>query len=335
MISFAVGGITALARRVLTEHADAGRQCVDTVLIAGIDTVVGANLASVISQHSRVVGLCLSDPISLAECETSYCPRQDVGTIRKWVASVRPERIVYCGASARTPWHDPQAAVPAANAVEIAANWSEIATEFGAQFTVVTSDAVFTGPWLFHAEDSNCKCDSAAARRIQQIEKATLRTSPDALVVRTHVFGWSFGQGWIEQIIDDLDAGIAGPYEYQCHSTPILATDFAEILEQAWQAGLQGTYHIAGAERLNPNQFVHRLAGEFGLSSPHSVNGNSLTERPTGFGRGESSLHTTKIRQALDVSMPTISDSLERLREQRHNGYCERLKSPAVLEKVA
>jgi len=39
------------------------------------------------------------------------------------------------------------------------------------------------------------------------------------------------------------------------HSTPILATDFAEILERAYQQKLRGTYHLAGAERINPFRF--------------------------------------------------------------------------------
>lgn len=307
----------------------------DTVLVAGIDSVVGANLASLISRDCGVVGLGLKEVASLVDCQTAYCPREDAESVRSWVANVRPTRIVYCPATARTVWQEPEYAVPGQNALDAIENWSRCAAEFDIPFTLISTDAVFTGPWLFHNEESNCRCDSAPARRIRQIEKIAQKNCPDGLIVRTHVFGWSHGNGWIERTLIDLDAGIAGPFDFQSHATPILATDFVEVLCQAWAAGLEGLYHIAGAERLNPNQFAHRLAAEFGLPAPQPVNGNSLTERPVGFGCGELSLHTTRIRKALDISMPTLSDGLERLREQRHNGYCDRLKSTTVREKVA
>lgn len=307
----------------------------DTVLVAGIDSVVGANLASSISGECRVVGLGLKDAVSLLDCETAYCPREDAETIRSWVANVRPTRIVHCGATARPVWQEDDAAIPKRPALNSIESWTRIAAEFDIPFTLISTDAVFTGPWLFHTEDSNCRCDSSPARLVRQIEKTVANNCPTGLIVRTHVFGWSHGNGWLERTLDDLDAGIAGPFDFHCHATPILATDFVEVLRQAWQAGLEGVYHIAGAERLNPNQFAHRLAAEFGLPSPQPVNGNSLMERPVGFGCGESSLHTTRIRKALDVSMPTFADGLERLREQRHNGYCDRLKSPVIREKVA
>jgi dTDP-4-dehydrorhamnose reductase len=142
------------------------------------------------------------------------------------------------------------------------------------------------------------------------------------------VYGWApqaEGPGWIEQILSDLESGCAGPFDYLRHATPILATDFASILIKAWEMDLDGVYHIAGAERVNPNQFVERLADEFMMPGPMPVNGNCLTERPRGFGCGECSLHTNKIRNAVKCAMPTVADGLRRLREQTLSGYCDRL----------
>jgi dTDP-4-dehydrorhamnose reductase len=308
---------------------------VDTLLVAGIDTVVGANLASSLSEDCRVVGLALSKPTTLSHCETAYCPHTDAETARKWLASIKPNRVVLCGPAAQSPWHTAFSPAPKTSDIETAEHWAYAASESNAEFTLVSSDALFTGPWLFHTEESNCLCDSSEARRIRQIEKTCLKACPESLVIRTNVFGWSSDRGWLEQTLDDLDAGIAGPFDFQRHASPMLATDFVESLQQAWIANLQGTYHIAGAERVNPNQFVNRLATEFGLPAPHPVDGNSLMERPVGFGCGETSLHTTKIRKSIGISMPTLAESLQRLREQRHNGYCDRLKTPVQHKKVA
>jgi len=301
----------------------------------GIDTVVGANLAVSLTDRMRVVGLGLQESVTLPDCETGYCPGEDSETVRHWVASTRPQRIVYCGPAARSHWQEPKAAQPGLQAVAAAERWAKAASEFDSLFTLISTDAVFTGPWIFHTEESNCLCPSPSARRIRSLEKACRKICPQGLFIRTHVFGWSSRDGWIERTLNDLDTGIAGPFDYQRHATPILATDFVETLEQAWQAELEGVYHVGGGERLNPNQFAVRLADEFGLPRPLPVNGNSLPIRPTGFGRGETSLHSTRIRKALGLAPPTLADALQRLREQRHNGYCDHLKSAAACEKVA
>ena len=47
----------------------------DKILVAGIDTVVGANLAAWLANRFHVVGLSWSDPISIAGCETAVCDK--------------------------------------------------------------------------------------------------------------------------------------------------------------------------------------------------------------------------------------------------------------------
>jgi dTDP-4-dehydrorhamnose reductase len=175
---------------------------------------------------------------------------------------------------------------------------------------------------------------------LRDAEDAVASSCPTSLIVRTHAFGWSpgsTGAGWIERVLTGLEAGTAGPFECSPHANPILASDLAVILEQACRAPLSGVIHIAGAERTNPAQFVERLADVFEIPAPQSAPAASLSERPVGFGRGETSLRTQKIRQLLGVSMPLLSDGLTRLRAQRASDYCNLLSPPAqtLRERVA
>lgn len=308
----------------------------DTLLIAGVDSIVGVNLAAHFAGRCRVIGLGLNEHVSLDGCHTCLCPTQGDNEILEWVESCRPDRLVYCGPAAASAWDGvPGMSRPDSGDVEIAGRWAAAARDYGAQFTLISSDAVFTGPWIFHDEQSSCRCRSAPARAIRRIEKISARLAPGALIIRTNAFGWSHNDGWMERILAALDVGQAGPYDFQRHATPILATDLAAILEKAWEARLDGLYHVAGAERINPNRFVHRLADEFDLPAPAAVDGNRLLERPAGFGCGETSLHTTRIRQALDLAMPTVDDALQRFREQKLGGYADSLKGPMMLEKAA
>ncbi len=312
----------------------------DTILIAGVESIIGTNLAATLSDRYNVIGLTNRDSFSIVDCETICCSLDKPEVIHEQVAKAGPDQIVFCGSAAHSTWQNPLLQISRAEAEATARSWADAAREADSKLTIISADGVFTGPWMFHREESTSLCDSSQARAARALEGITQQACPGTLVVRTNVYGWAAeaaAGGWIEQTLSELEFGSAGPFNYLRHATPILATDLIEILEQAWQENLEGVYHIAGSERVNPNQFVERMAAEFGIPGPNPVEGNCLVERPKGFGQGESSLHTGKLRKVLDVAMPTVTAGLQRLREQKHSGYCERLQSgvAAYEERVA
>ena len=313
----------------------------DTILVVGIETVVGANLAATFADRYRVVGLSTGSTVSIAGCETIVChARSSEETIRDCVSSNQPKWIVYCSAAAQSSWEVDDLDLSEDPSIHAVRHWAIAAAEFDCHLTVISSDAVFTGPWMFHHEDSDCICHSNAARAIRSIERLAGELCPKTLIVRTNAFGWrpaSVAEGWLERVSTALETRRAVSFDSVRHATPILATDLADVLKRALQKQLTGIYHVAGAERVNPAQFVQQLAAEFGLPLPQSPTIHSLSERPTGFGAGETSLQTKKIRKALGIPMPMLAEGLNRLAEQRQNGYRDRLNgtSDMLHEKVA
>jgi hypothetical protein len=71
------------------------------------------------------------------------------------------------------------------------------------------------------------------------------------------------------------------------------------------------------------------LARQFGVGYAATTNGDSLVDRTSGFGLGETSLQTRKARRALGVGLPLIDEGLERLQAQIGDGYRERLQGPS------
>ena len=115
----------------------------------------------------------------------------------------------------------------------------------------------------------------------------------------------------------------------------MLASDLADILQKSWESGLVGIHHIAGAERVSPRKFAMRLAGHFRLPTPSSPIAGSLADRTTGFGCGETSLQTRKIRRALGIPLPLLDESLDRLYQQHLSGYRARLSGHTATSRVA
>jgi dTDP-4-dehydrorhamnose reductase len=221
-----------------------------------------------------------------------------------------------------------------------AGDWARVAAEFDCELTVVSSDGIFTGPWMFHRENGTCYCEDPPARFIRLQEQEVTAVCPDVLVVRTNVFGVSplpGSGGLIEAILEALQEGLALSLDCMRHATPILATDFADILERAWQHRLQGVYHLAGGERINPFRLACLLADEFGLSpAPLTAVERGGWERRE-FAAGETSLQTRRLRKTLEVPLPLVREGLARLHEQWASGYRDRFNAPAsaLTERVA
>ena len=299
-----------------------GAFSVKTFLIVGVETVVGANLAASWSEHERVIGLSADSSIGLPGCERANFDRNSADGIRQCLLQTRATHVIFCGAAARSTW---ESAAPSFANTD-AERWAA-AAQAELHFTMISSDAVFTGPWMFHDENCATLCPSAEATEIRHIETRVREVCAKSLIVRTNAFGWSPSgkHGWLESVLSALENNRALELDPICHATPILASDLADYLAPALEDELTGVFHIAGAERVSPYQFAKQLASAFELGAPASRTIRELAARPTGFGRGEASLQTRRFRAEYDCAMPMLSEGLARLVEQHRSGGRDRL----------
>ena len=301
----------------------------DRILVVGAETVVGANVAEYCAEQldGTSVDTLSTESVAIAGCESHCGAATTPAEIRRWLELLTPKRVVLCGPEARSSWEIDGSEIDAEKTVGQAAAWASASSETGTGLTFISSDAVFTGPWMFHEEESTGRCDSDGADAIRQAEEQVLSACPEALVIRTNAFGWSplGDSGWIEQRLYQLRTQRLADQDCVRHATPILATDLAGIMVRAWGEGLSGVHHVAGAERISPLRFVQRLAEHYHLPWLSLRRCEALQERATGFGAGECSLQTKRIRKAVCVAMPMISESLTRLAEQEAAGWRSKL----------
>ncbi len=278
----------------------------ETILITGANTLVGANLVAELSASYQVFGV--NADASPAESLATY----------------QPTVVIHCGPVSDGCW--------ASNGVadQTACDWATAAESAGCRFALISSDAVFSGPWMFHEEDCPAVCDSSEAKQIRAIEQSVMAAHANALVVRTHAFGWSpTGEGWLENGLAVLESKKAIAADTTRHATPILATELAALVMQAIENNLTGPCHIAGSERVNPTQFWQQVAREFGIGSVTAEMATATEQPSRGFGRGETSLDCQRIRQECGGSLPMLSESLRALHEQTENGFRDQLQSSA------
>lgn len=292
----------------------------EKLLVLGADRSIGAHLAE-----------CLADrfaAVSLVEGTEIASP----AALRDSVLREAPDWTVYCGACSAASW-DEVSPTQLAGEAQRAAAVAQAVEVVGGRLTVVSSDAVFDGPRLYHAEESPTVGGQPLAEAALAVEAAV--EASGALVVRTHAFGLSphaSRQSFAERVVAALLNGEPVPADGRRYASPLHAGDLAEILFAAYEAGLRGVYHVAGAERVNQRRFTAELAAVLGVEW-------SLAEVPRmhtqGAARLETSLICQRAQRALSQPMPWLRDSLQAFAEECHDLLRANRDVPATLRAVA
>jgi dTDP-4-dehydrorhamnose reductase len=290
----------------------------NSVLIVGVESIAGAGLASALSSTHRVTGLSSVTSVEIANCRTLHLSLTSATTIEQQIQSVSPARIVFCGKASRSSWDRG----PVVDGFDdgLAVEWARAAARHGVDFVFVSSDSVFTGPWMSHAEDDEHFSSHEDSVRLLEIEAAIQDVLPDSLIVRTNVFGWSpCGKktGFAEQLLAEIDGGLVERVDFVRHASPVLATDLGVLVEKAIQAEVCGILHLGGAERLSTYQFAERLSAAAGQSAAIIPDELSLNRLSNGRDREETTLDCSVARELLGVSMPLIEDGLSSFLAER------------------
>ncbi|MBI1310734.1 sugar nucleotide-binding protein [bacterium] len=290
----------------------------DSVLIVGVESIAGAGLATALSATHRVSGLASEPGVEISQCRTLHLKSTDSAAIEQHTQTIRPDWIIFCGRAARSSWDRPLVANGFDDSLAI--DWAKAAARCGAGFTMLSSDAVFAGPWMSHTEEDEHFSSQEDAVRLRDIETAVLEAQPEALIIRTNVFGWSpysAGQGFAEQLLAEIDRGIVERVDFLRHASPVLASDLGVLVRKAYEEGLCGTLHLGGAERMSPYQFAERLCAVADRSAVIIPDESLLSVAVSGRDRGETTLDCSAARGLLGVSMPLIEDGLSGFLAQR------------------
>jgi dTDP-4-dehydrorhamnose reductase len=310
---------------------------VNPLLIVGIDSIVGANTAAYFAEKREIIGVANSPGFSFPLAQKSQdqksginCHCHDMPTkmseINEFLTKYRPTQVMFCGTAAQSAWFSADVEEHHESEIDIVRNWAIATQKLKIQLTLISSDAIFTGPWMFHEEDSVGWCSGKSAVIARAIESEAMAWNPQTLVARTNAYGWSpqpLSNTWVETLLQNELPKVFAQLDSLRHATPILATDLAAILEQAWKQNLSGIYHIAGAERCHPIHMARLVCEVFQLSwaRPFSSQDAASNRMASRFGFGETSLQTKKIRTALNTPMPMLLQGIETMHAQYQKGF--------------
>lgn len=296
---------------------------VEKLLITGVETSFGANLTLALQDRWQIAALGGAD--TSVDLPTVTCDLVDSEALCRRLADESPAWVIHCGQWSRSSWDANAAATDVAHAVQTTQALADACRRQRVRLCVLTSDAQFVGPRIFHAEECPATAVGPQADLARAVEQAA--AGPGALIVRTHAYGWSptddessFAQRVWHALNDGRDCAV----DDDRYATPILYADLADHLHEALSQRWHGAHHISGIERTNQRRFAAELAVAFGftgrivsLVAPENPVGRRLVD--------ETSLNTGAARRKLAQPLPMLREGLLRLALQADGDYRHRL----------
>jgi dTDP-4-dehydrorhamnose reductase len=232
------------------------------------------------------------------------------------------EWVVYCGFAAASSWDE--SATSGMDQPWQVEELARTAASVGANFLLISSDAVFSGPKLFHDESEPVAGDGPG-QQLHAIEQAALAFGDrmHVLIARTNAMGWSRNSAsFAERVWESLERGETVTVDASSFATPIPAVDAAELVLRCCRARLSGVVHIVGAERTSPFRFAQELAEAGGFdrrlvvaNEIDSLGGDSTVRSC------ETSLASRLVRRELGVALPLLRETVRRFVDEATSGY--------------
>lgn len=279
-----------------------------SVIVVGAETVVGAVLESRLSGHG-----CLHT-VARPDCrgKTGDAAVPNEAELVERLRDLDVHRLVLCGAASESSWAGEPSDLSTLESERV---WLRAAAQVDIHVTLVTSDAVFTGPRLFHSETSVSYARHSAAVAFRALEDVAMELNSATLVLRTNLLGTSSsGNSWVDRLATAIHRGETVSQCPFSHASPMAVSDFADLVLLAWQGGLSGVYHAGGGERVSPFQVARKLADQWRPEGWKLV--VPLMDRAESqgrFGGGETSLQSRKLRRALGVSLPLVPETIRKI----------------------
>ncbi|MEO1980609.1 MAG: hypothetical protein ABGZ24_08845 [Fuerstiella sp.] len=266
------------------------------ILIVGIDTAAGRSLADRLSGTCDLAGLWFSTPTIVSDCAAS---RINKTSISEHVA--RATTVVFCGAASQSSWNRNFGTFRPED------KWLSpcvlAAKASGGRMVFVSSDAVFSGPWVFHDDDSVAHSEESFAQQLRRYE-SQVHALNNSLIVRTNIVD---GKGVVQDAVRAVEKGRSVTVDASTYATPVVQAAFTSSLVDCLAAGMTGYVNIAGAERTSPYQLVTQLAVNLECDTRRVV-AKFSAEKPV-----ERSLRCLRLQRELKQRSSLLKDTLEQL----------------------
>jgi dTDP-4-dehydrorhamnose reductase len=300
------------------------------ILLTGASGLLGSNLALAAAERGSPLVACHGRHPTRFPCAGNVSLNLlDEEATRRLLVSIRPTSIIHCAAAADVDWCEANPEEAYRINADAPRRLALLASELGALLVFISTDSVFDGRDGPYDESREPSPVNVYGKTKLAAEAFVTAGAPASLVLRTNFIGWSPSgrRGLAEWVLSRLESGQPVPAFFDVRFSPLLATDFADLVLDMIDARLRGLYHVTASDSCTKYEFAMSLARHFGFD-PAGVRRSSIREAGLPADRPrDTSLVTQKVARDLGRPMPVIASGIERLRVQRDLGYRDRLRA--------
>lgn len=288
------------------------------LLITGDTGLLGSAIATEALREFDVFGLSRTVSATSLEWKHKSLDLLDEEGTQRFLHEIRPRVIFHCAAATDVEQCEQDAARTHALNVGTTEHLSGWAGRNGVRFIYVSTDSVFDGIRGGYTEQDAPAPLNEYARSKAEAEKATLRSCPDALIVRTNFFGCNdrgkpnIGKWMYEQLV----RGETLPAFTDVRFSPLYVEDLAKLVLHLTSRGAKGVFHVAARGSCTKYEFALLLGRALELDTARIKpcllsDAQFRATRP-----GDTSLCAKECENFVGREMPTVQKGIERFAER-------------------
>lgn len=233
------------------------------------------------------------------------------GAAASLVAQVKPTVVVNCVALTNVDLCEREPSLAQRLNADLCGELAAACNDAGASLVSISTDQLWRNPPAFVTED-HAPDPAGVYGKTKADGETQTRHARSHIIARTNFFGC--GPAWKPSLSDQVLARLRAGQRFNGFSdvyfTPIAVALAAEWVIDMVEAGLIGTFHLGGRDRISKYDFAVAIAKAAGFDSTEVKAGHVADAKLTAARPSEMSLCTKKIEKALGRSVPDLDQSI-------------------------
>jgi dTDP-4-dehydrorhamnose reductase len=284
------------------------------ILITGASGMLGAALIAAFEGEHTCIGFSRARP-ARAAIDWRTGDLSVPGELASVLTEVRPDLIINAAAITNVDACERNPLLAQRVNCDALGEVVEYCQLNGSRLVHISTDSVFDGQKVTPYNENDPVAPLNVYARTKLAAEFLALQLPDAIVLRTNIFGWRPSGGEIsfgEWVLRSLREGTPLTMFQDVMYSPIATPLFASMVAQCLKAGISGLYHAGGGENLSKCQFALKVAEAYGLPTDNVVR-ISVADKPLAALRPRNmALDSSKFADALGVgSLPDVTASID------------------------